>query len=101
MPRFHGQTSWQMSQPYTWAPSSSRYSSGIAPGAWLQYERQRVESSVPGSSSAPVGQASMQSRHEPQSSASGSERSISASVTSVPSTTQEPWRRVISIVFLP
>ena len=90
-----------MSQPYTWAPSSPRYSSGIEPGACVQYERQRVESSVPGSSSAPVGQASMQSVHEPQSSSSGAERSISASVTSVPSTTQDPWRLVISIVFLP
>ena len=79
----------------------SRYSSGIAPGACVQYERQRVESSVPGSSSAP-GRAGVDAeRHEPQSSSSGSERSISASVTSVPSTTQEPWRRVISIVFLP
>ena len=36
VPRFQGQTSWQMSQPYTCAPSSSRYSSGIEPGACVQ-----------------------------------------------------------------
>ena len=43
----------------------------------------------------------MQSVHEPQSSSSGGVGSISTSVTSVPSTTQEPCVRVISSVFLP
>ena len=43
----------------------------------------------------------MQSVHEPQSAPSGGVGSTSASVTSVPSTTQEPWRRVIRSVFLP
>ncbi len=56
---------------------------------------------TPGSSSAPVGHASMQSVHEPQSSSSGGVASSSAVVTSVPSTIHEPCRRVISIVFLP
>ena len=60
-----------------------------------------MESTTPGSSSAPVGHASMQSVHEPQSSSSGALGSISTSVTSVPSTTQEPWVLVMSIVFLP
>ena len=46
----------------------SRYASGIGAGACVQYERHFVASSVPGSSSAPVGQASMQRRHSPQSS---------------------------------
>ena len=100
-PRFQGQTSWQMSQPYTDAPSSSRYASGTGAGACVQYERQRFASSTPGSSSAPVGQASMQSGQRPQSRSSGGVASISTSVTSVPSTTQEPCSRVISIVFLP
>ena len=48
-----------------------------------------------------MGHASMQSLHEPQSASNGGVGSISTSVTSVPSTTQEPCRRVISIVFLP
>ena len=43
----------------------------------------------------------MQSRHEPQSSSSFGVGSISTSVTSVPSTTQEPCLRVINIVFFP
>ena len=43
----------------------------------------------------------MQSVQEPQPALSGGVASSSAVVTSVPSTTQEPWRRVISIVFLP
>jgi hypothetical protein len=60
-----------------------------------------VESTTPGSSSAPVGHASMQSVQEPQSSSSGPFGSISTSVTRVPRTTQEPKRRVISSVFLP
>ena len=64
--------------------------SGIAAGACVQYERHFVESTKPGSSSAPVGQASMQSVHDPQSSASGGVASTAAVVTSVPSTTQEP-----------
>ena len=45
--------------------------SGIAAGACVQYERHFVASSVPGSSSAPVGHASMQRRHAPQSASSG------------------------------
>ena len=65
------------------------------------HERHLFASSTPGSSSAPVGQASMQSVQEPQSRASGADGSSSTSVTSVPSTTHEPWRRVISIVFFP
>ena len=60
-----------------------------------------MASSVPASSSAPVGQASMQSVQEPQSVPSGVAGSSSTSVTSVPSTTQEPWRCVIRSVFLP
>ena len=76
-------------------------SSGIGSADCVQYERQRVASSTPGSSSASVGHASMQSVQEPQSASSGGVASSSAVVTSVPSTTQEPWRRVISIVFLP
>ena len=43
----------------------------------------------------------MQSVHEPQSSSSGGVGSSSTSVTSVPSTTHDPNRFVISIVFLP
>jgi hypothetical protein len=43
----------------------------------------------------------MQSVHEPQPGVERRVASSSAVVTSVPSTTQEPWRRVISIVFLP
>ena len=43
----------------------------------------------------------MQSVHVPQSASSGGVASTSAVVTSVPSTTQEPCRRVISKVFLP
>ena len=45
--------------------------SGIAAGACVQYDRHFVASTTPGSSSAPVGHASMQSVHEPQSSSSG------------------------------
>jgi hypothetical protein len=90
-----------MSQPYTLSPSGSRYSSGMDAGACVQYERQRVESRTPGSSSAPVGQASMQSVQEPQSRLSAGVGSSATSVTSVPSTTQEPCRFVISSVFLP
>jgi hypothetical protein len=56
---------------------------------------------VPGSSSASVGQASMQSVHEPQPASSGVAGSTAWSVTNVPSTTQEPCRRVIASVFLP
>ena len=82
-------------------PISVPYSSGIVCGDCVQYERHRVESSVPGSSSAPVGQASMQSVHDPQSRSRGGVGSITAWVTSVPSTTQEPCRFVISSVFLP
>ena len=37
-----------MSQPYTCAPSSSRYSTGIGAGACVQYERQRVRVERPG-----------------------------------------------------
>jgi hypothetical protein len=90
-----------MSQPYTWVSSASRYPSGIGFADCVQYERHFVASSVPGSSSALVGQASMQSVQEPQSVARGGVASSSTSVTSVPSTTHEPWRRVISSVFLP
>ena len=43
----------------------------------------------------------MQSRQEPQSASSGGVGSSSASVISVPSTTHEPCRRVISSVFFP
>ena len=43
----------------------------------------------------------MQSVHEPQSVSNRGVGSSSTSVTSVPSTTQEPCRRVISSVFLP
>ncbi len=32
MPRFQGQTSWQMSQPYTWAPRCSSNAAGIGVG---------------------------------------------------------------------
>ena len=90
-----------MSQPYTCAPSGSRYSSGIGAAACVQYERHLVESRTPGSSSAPVGHASMHIVHEPQAKGIGSPASISTSVTRVPRTTQEPCRRVISSVFLP
>jgi hypothetical protein len=64
-------------------------------------DRQRVASSTPGSSSAPVGHASMHRVQEPQSAPSGGVDWSSRSVTSVPSTTHEPKRRVISMVFLP
>ncbi len=60
-----------------------------------------MESSVPGSSSAPVGHASMQSVHEPQPASSGPDGSTAWSLTSVPRTTQDPCRRVIASVFLP
>jgi hypothetical protein len=43
----------------------------------------------------------MQRVHEPQSRSSGALRSISAVVTTVPRTTQDPWRRVMSSVFFP
>jgi hypothetical protein len=43
----------------------------------------------------------MQRVQEPQSSPSGALGSTSASVTSVPSTTHEPKRRVIISVFFP
>jgi hypothetical protein len=90
-----------MSQPYTRSPSALRYSSGNGADDCVQYERQRVASSTPGSSSASVGHASMQSVQEPHPASSGEVGSISAVVSSVPSTTHEPNRRVISIVFLP
>ncbi len=67
----------------------------------VQYERHFVASSVPGSSSAPVGQASMHSVQLPQSRSSRGVCSTATSVISVPSTTHEPWRFVITIVFLP
>ena len=43
----------------------------------------------------------MQSVQEPQSVASGGVGSSWTSVTSVPRTTHEPWRRVIRSVFFP
>ena len=43
----------------------------------------------------------MQSLQSPQFNASGGVGSSSTSVTTVPSTTQDPCRRVISIVFFP
>ena len=43
----------------------------------------------------------MQSVHEPQPGVMAGVGSTSTSVTSVPSTTHEPWLRVMSIVFFP
>ena len=64
--RFHGQTSWQMSQPYACRPMSSRALSGIAPlSSMVRYERQRVASMTCGSTSAPVGHASRQRAARP------------------------------------
>ena len=74
---------------------------GSARGACVQYERHCVASSDAGLVQRAVGQASMQSVHVPQSASSGGVGSTSAVVTSVPSTTHEPCRRVISSVFLP
>ena len=73
----------------------------LGPGACDQYETQRVASRTPGSSRAPVGHASTHRVQLPQSTSSGSVDSISTSVTSVPSTTQEPCRRVMRSVFFP
>ena len=73
----------------------------IGSAVCVQYERHFVASRTPGSSSAPVGQASMQRVHEPQPGSTGAVGSSSTVVTSVPSTIQEPWRRVSTIVFLP
>jgi len=75
--------------------------SGIGLGDCVTYERHLFASSTPGSSSAPVGHASMQIVHSPQPARKAGVCTSSISVTSVPSTTHEPCRRVISIVFLP
>jgi hypothetical protein len=57
----YGQTSWQMSHPYTWPPIDARSASGIDDrSSMVRYERQRLESSTAGSTSAPVGHASRQ-----------------------------------------
>ena len=71
-----------------------------------RYERQRRASSTPSATIASVGQASMQARHSPQASQAGCSGeacagAISASVISAPSTTHDPWRRVMASVFLP
>src|SRR6185437_10453866 len=67
-----------MSQPYTCAPSSARYSSGIGAGACVQYERHLVASTTPGSSSAPFGHASMHSVHEPRAVPAGDQHRVLA-----------------------
>src|SRR5215469_4928605 len=70
--RFHGQTSWQMSQPKTVEPIAARNSSGITPrSSIVKYAIQRRASSTYGSTSASVGQASMQRVQEPQRSRGG------------------------------
>src|SRR5271157_4405627 len=70
--RLNGQTSWQISQPYTCLPMASRNSSGIFPrNSMVRYEMQRRASSTYGSTSAPVGQASRHCRQFPQRSAGG------------------------------
>ncbi len=65
--RFHGQTSWQSSQPKMRLPIGRRSGSGIGPlSSIVRYEMQRLASSSNGATIAPVGHASRHARHEPQ-----------------------------------
>ena len=76
--------------------------SGIAPRDWVVVEMQAVASSTPGSTRAPVGQASRHSVQEPQPGGTRSAAgSSSASVTSAPRATNEPWPGTMASVFLP
>ena len=99
--RFHGQTSWQISQPNTCRPMCPRRSSAMLPFfSIVRYAMQRDASicrtSFSGvASSASVGQASTQRVHVPQRSAAAasSHRLYAASgsdVTITPSSSHEP-----------
>src|SRR5579875_3450507 len=73
----------------------------MAPGACTAQARQRRASSTPGAVSAPVGQAGRQARHAPQPGRSGSSGARAASVSTAPSTYQEPWPGSRIVVLLP
>jgi len=101
--RFHGQTSWQMSQPNCHGPSSP-IERGVDRAAVLDGQVGDAAGGRrghTGRANAPVGQASRQARQEPQRSGSGSSKSSSAEVRSTPIRNQEPRVRVSSMVFLP
>src|SRR5438067_2993696 len=99
---FSGHTSWQSSHPYRRSPSAARNSTGNAPGACTRWARQRRASRTPGETSAPVGHAGKQRRHEPQPSATRvADTSRGASVTTDPKTNHEPLPGRSRLVFLP
>jgi hypothetical protein len=65
--RFHGQTSWQMSQPKSQSPIGAWNSSAMAPRCSIvRYAMQRRASSAYGAGSAPVGHAVRHAVHVPQ-----------------------------------
>jgi hypothetical protein len=97
--RFHGHTSWQISQPKTWRPMAGRASSGAAPrSSMVKYEMHSRESSAhsgpsarPVGTMACVGQASMQRVHEPQRSGGGWSGASPAKAAARPEKTRIPW----------
>src|SRR5260370_22390151 len=103
--RFHGQTSWQISQPQTCRPIGSRNSSGIVPrSSIVKYAMQRLASSTYGSTIACVGHASRQRRQVPQRSGGGGSTGprVGAKgrlVNNTPRKSQEPNDWLISNVF--
>ena len=64
-PRFLGHTTWHVSQPYRRLPIFRLYSSGTMSLVWVRKEMHFRAFRSPGPSSAPVGQASMQSVQSP------------------------------------
>src|ERR1035437_7772576 len=88
--RFHGQTSWQMSQPKTWRPIPTRKSSGIDPRfSIVKYEMHLLESSWGGARIALGGQASMQRVQVPHLSGAGTSGASSREVSITPRKSHE------------
>src|SRR5216683_2514034 len=103
--RFHGQTSWQISQPNTCRPMGSRSSSAIAPFfSIVRYAMHRDASISRGATSAPVGQASRQRVQLPHRSAAACNETPAATgseVTITPRSSHDPNSWFNTQVFLP
>src|ERR1700686_1238093 len=100
--RFHGQTSWQISQPKTWRPMPTRRCSGIDPRfSIVRYEMHLLESSWYGARIASVGQASMQRVQVPHRSGAGMSGASSRDVRITPKKNHEPLFLLMMQVFLP
>src|SRR6266404_3280673 len=99
---FHGQTSWQTSQPKIHGPRPARSAGGIGPRCSIvRYEMQRRASSRRPSLSACVGHSVRHAVHRPQWLPDGSSGTRARSVSSSARKNQEPWRVLSSMVFLP